>query len=125
MYICHVLSKNNVRYISHVNRRSKTDCTFYTHINQTRVSLLTVSFTPPPSLFLCRNIFISNPLTKNAIVSSYCVLSVTSIVILCNIAFVSLNSGSDPTAAFAVVEVVSIDEDDDDDAVAIVASSDC
>lgn len=122
MHVCHVLSKTNVRYISHVNRRSKTDCTFYTHKSGLP---LTVSFTPPPSLFLCRNIFISNPLTKNAIVSSYCVLSVTSIVILCNIAFVSLNSGSDPTAAFAVVEVVSIDEDDDDDAVAIVASSDC
>ena len=54
---------------------------------------------------------------KKSIVSSYCVLSVTSIVIDCNIAFVSLNSGNVPIAAFAtdgddvscVVVEVSID----------------
>ena len=120
-------SKTNVRYIfcdkQFKSQQTVKNIALLLHTTQI-LYFLTVSFTPPPLLFLCRNIFISNPFTKNAIVSSYCVLSVTSIVILCNIAFVSLNSGNDPTAAFAALEVVNID--DAADAVVIVAASnDC
>ena len=68
----------------------------------------TVSFTPPPLLFRCRNtLHPSNDFVKKSIVSSYCVLSVTSIVIDCNIALVSLNSGNVPIAAFATDDDVS------------------
>jgi hypothetical protein len=61
----------------------------------------TVSLTPPPPppLRSLSTLHPSNPFKKKAIVSSYCFLSVTSIVMDWNIALVSLNSGRVPIAA--------------------------
>lgn len=67
-------------------------------------SLPTVSLTtPPPSAPLSlKTLHPSNAFKKKLIVSSYCFLSVTSIVIDWKMALVSLNSGKVPTAASAL-----------------------